>query len=278
LLQSIAGAALAFVIIWVLLFSSFFTNYPQGVLDSFRSLTIWTQTSGATQISGPLTYVGWMAREELPIFVFGLAGALFVAWEARSRFAVVTSAWAIGLFLAYSIIGYKTPWLMLNWVAPFALVGGYAISRAWMSRRALIHAGAPVLLAIALAFSGLQAGILAFRDYDNDTNAYVYVPTKRDVLTLVDWIHAQDAQRGAGGQIGVVVMSPDYWPLPWYLRNDTKAGFYGSVVDVAAPIQIVRSDQVASLPATFDATYARVGDYTLRGGVDLVVYLERAGG
>ena len=278
LLRSMAGAGLAFVVIWVLLFSSFFTNYPQGVLDSFRSLTIWTQTSGATQISGPLTYVGWMAREEMPIFAFGLAGALFVAWEARSRFAVVTSAWAIGLFLAYSIIGYKTPWLMLNWVAPFAFVGGYAISRAWMSRRALIHAGAPVLLAIALAFSGLQAGILAFRDYDNDANAYIYVPTNRDVLTLVDWIHAEDARLGAGGQIGVVVMSPDYWPLPWYLRNDTNAGFYGSVVDVAAPIQIVRSDQVASLPAAFDATYARAGDCTLRGGVDLVVYLERAGG
>jgi len=49
-------------------------------------------------------------------------------------------------------------------------------------------------------------------------------------------------------------------------------------VDVAAPIQIVRVDQVPSLPAGFDATYERVGQYTLRGGVDLVVYLDRGGG
>jgi len=278
LVQSAAGAALAFVIIWVLLFSSLFTNYPAGVLDSFRSLTIWTQTSGATQISGPLTYVGWMVREELPIFGFGLAGVVFVAWEARSRFAIVASAWAIGLFLAYSLIGYKTPWLMLNWVVPFALVGGYAIGRAWNARRTLLHVGVPVVLAGALAFSGVQAALLAFRDYDNDTNAYVYVPTKRDLLSLVDWIRSEDAIRGAGGQIGVVIMSPDYWPLPWYLRDDKKAGFYGSVVDVAAPIQIVRTDQVPSLPAAFDAKYERVGQYTLRGGVDLVVYLDRGGG
>ena len=277
-LQAVAAAALAFVIVWVLLFSSFFTNYPAGVLDSFRSLTIWTQTSGATQVSEPLTYLGWMAREELPIFAFGLAGAVFVAWEARSRFAIVTSAWAIGLFLAYSLIGYKTPWLMLNWVVPFALVGGYALGRAWGARRALIHAGAPVALAVGLAFSGAQAGLLAFRDYDNDANAYVYVPTKRDVLTLVDWIRAEDAKLGTGGQVGVVIMSPDYWPLPWYLRDDTKAGFYGAVVDVAAPIQIVRADQVPSLPAGFDGRYERVGQYTLRGGVDLVVYRDRGGG
>jgi predicted membrane-bound mannosyltransferase len=219
-----------------------------------------------------------MTREELPIFVFGLLGALYVAWEARSRFAVVASAWAIGLFLAYSILGYKTPWLMLNWVLPFALVGGYALGRAWQARRTVIHAGAPIVLSVGLAFSGVQAGLLAFRDYDNDTNAYVYVPTKRDVLTLVDWIHTEDARLGAGGQIGVVVMSPDYWPLPWYLRDDKKAGFYGSIVDVAAPIQIVKTDQVASLPATFNATYERVGQYTLRGGVDLVVYLARGRG
>jgi uncharacterized protein (TIGR03663 family) len=278
LLQAMAGAGLAFVIVWVLLFSSLFTNYPAGVLDSFRSVTIWTQTSGATQVSGPLTYLGWMAREELPIFAFGLVGALFVAWEARSRFAIVTSAWAIGLFLVYSLIGYKTPWLMLNWVVPFALVGGYALGRAWEARHALIHAGAPVVLAIGLAFSGAQAGLLVFRDYDNDLNAYVYVPTKRDVLTLVDWIRGEDASRGTGGQIGVVIMSPDYWPLPWYLRDDTKAGFYGAVVDVAAPIQIVRADQVSSLPAGFDGRYERVGQYTLRGGVDLVVYRDRGGG
>ena len=209
---------------------------------------------------------------------FGLAGVVFVAWEARSRFAIVASAWAIGLFLAYSLIGYKTPWLMLNWVVPFALVGGYAIGRAWNARRTLLHVGVPVVLAGALAFSGVQAALLAFRDYDNDTNAYVYVPTKRDLLSLVDWIRSEDAIRGAGGQIGVVIMSPDYWPLPWYLRDDKKAGFYGSVVDVAAPIQIVRTDQVPSLPAAFDAKYERVGQYTLRGGVDLVVYLDRGGG
>lgn len=274
LLQVVAGAVLAFIIVWVLLFSSFFTNYPGGVLDSFRSLTIWTQTSGATQVSGPLTYLGWMAREELPILVFGLAGALFVAWEARSRFAIVTSAWAVGLFLAYSLIGYKTPWLMLNWVVPFALVGGYALGRAWEKRQALIHLGAPAALAVGLALSGTQAGLLAFRDYDDDANPYVYVPTKRDVLTLVDWIRAEDARLGTEGQIGVVIMSPDYWPLPWYLRDDTKAGFYGAVVDVAAPIQIVRADQVEALPAEFADRYREDARYALRGGVELVVFVE----
>jgi predicted membrane-bound mannosyltransferase len=70
-------------------------------------------------------------------------------------------------------------------------------------------------------------------------------------------------------------MTPDYWPLPWYLRDDTKAGFYAEVVDVAAPVQIVKEDQLGSLPAGFADRYREEARYTLRPGVELVVFVER---
>ena len=270
-----AAAGATFLVIWVLLFSSFFHN-PKGIADSLRSLTIWTQTSNSTQVSGPLTYLGWMSRTELPLLVFGLASALFVAWEGRSRFAIVCAAWAIGLFAAYSLIGYKTPWLMLNWVLPLAIVAGYTFGRAWAARSRLVHLATPLLLALGLAFSGAQAGLLAFHDYDNDAvNPYVYVPTKQSALDLVNWVRAEDAKDGAKGQLAIVVMSPEYWPLPWYFRDDTKIGFYGKIVDVPATLQIVRADQVAALSSAFTAKYEQVGLYNLRGAVNLIVYRAR---
>ena len=273
---SLAAAAGVFAAIWVVLFSSLFTNFPAGLLDSFRSLAIWTQTSGATQVSGPLTYAGWMVEEELAIFILGLGGAAWVAWEGRSRFALFCAAWATGLFLAYSLIGYKTPWLMLSWLLPYAIVGGYALGRAWSGRRRLLRAGAAVAFAGALALGSVQAAQLAFRDYDVEENAYVYVQTQREVLDLVAWLRAEDERRGTNGQLGIVLMTPDYWPLPWYLRDDTKAGFYAEVVDVAAPVQIVKEDQLGSLPAGFADRYREEGRYTLRPGVELVVFVERS--
>jgi uncharacterized protein (TIGR03663 family) len=276
LVRSLAAAAAVFVAVWVTLFSSLFTNLP-GIVDSLRSLAIWTQTSGATQVSGPLTYVGWMVEEELPLLVLGLAGAAFAAWDGRSRFAIFTAAWATGLLLAYSIIGYKTPWLMLNWLLPYALVAGYVLDRAWAARRRLVRAGALVVFGAALMLSSVQAVQLAFRDYDDEANAYVYVQTQRDVLDLVAWLRAEDERRGAGGQLGIVVMSPDYWPLPWYLRDDPNAGYYGQIVDVDAPVQIVKADQVESLPAAFFERYREEARYTLRPGVELVLFVERDG-
>jgi len=271
--RSLAAAAVVFVAIWVTLFSSLFTNLPAGVLDSFRSLTIWTQTSGATQVSGPLTYAGWMVEEELAIFVLGLVGAAWVAWEGRSRAAIFCAAWATGLFLAYSLIGYKTPWLMLGWLVPYAIVAGHVLGRAWEGRRPAARLGAAAVLGVALALGAVQAAALAFRDYDVEENAYVYVQTRREVKDLVAWLAAEDVRLGTGGQLGIVVMSPDYWPLPWYLRDDTKAGFYGKVVDVVAPIQIVKTDQLESLPAGFADRYRESARYSMRPGVDLVVFV-----
>jgi predicted membrane-bound mannosyltransferase len=215
-----------------------------------------------------------MIEEELPILLVGLAGSAWAAWEGRSRFAIFAAAWATGLVLGYSIIGYKTPWLMLNWLLPYALVGGYALGRAWESPRPILRVGATAAVMGALALSLVQAVQLSFRDYDDEANAYVYVQTQRDVLDLVAWLREEDERRGAGGAMGIVVMSPDYWPLPWYLRDDPNAGFYGAVVDVEAPVQVVKADQVEGLPAAFTARYREQGRYTLRPGVELVVFVQ----
>ena len=99
--------------------------------------------------------------------------------------------------------------------------------------------------------------------------------TRRALLDLVAWLRAEDARRGADGRMGIVIMSPDYWPLPWYLRDDPKAGFYGSIVDVTAPVQVVKAEQVADLPATFTERYREERRYALRPGVELVVFVER---
>ena len=70
--EHLAGAGVVFLVIYVLLYSSFFTNFPQGLIDSLATFTIWVQHSGATQVQPPSQYLQWMVPLDLPILVLGV--------------------------------------------------------------------------------------------------------------------------------------------------------------------------------------------------------------
>ncbi len=39
-------------------------------------------------------------------------------------------------------------------------------------------------------------------------------------------------------------MSPEHWPLPWYLREYTHVGYWGHMVQTSEPIVIALKPQV----------------------------------
>jgi predicted membrane-bound mannosyltransferase len=72
-------------------------------------------------------YLVWLFRLEAPLLLLGAAGAAIVVLKPKNSFAVFSALWSFGLIAAYSLIPYKTPWLMLNFVIPLALISGYTI-------------------------------------------------------------------------------------------------------------------------------------------------------
>ncbi|MEP6912930.1 MAG: flippase activity-associated protein Agl23, partial [bacterium] len=122
---SIAALSL-FLTIEILFYSSFFTNYPKGLYDSLKTFEFWART-GTRDHSHPWsTYFTWMFKEESPLMLLGSAGTVLALWRGSNRFAVFAAFWALGTLAAYSLIPYKTPWLMLNFLVPLAITGGYA--------------------------------------------------------------------------------------------------------------------------------------------------------
>ena len=87
--EHLFGAGAVFLVIYVLLYSSFFTNYPQGLIDSLATFTIWTQTGEATQVQPIYKYLEWMIPIEGPILALGFVGGLIAAIRAPSRLWVV---------------------------------------------------------------------------------------------------------------------------------------------------------------------------------------------
>jgi uncharacterized protein (TIGR03663 family) len=268
-------ALFLFVFINVLFYSSFFT-YWHGVSGAIESVQVWAKTGTKEHAHPFLTYLSWLWQEEAPLLILGAVGALLALVLRRNRFAVFTGAWAFGLLLAYSLIPYKTPWLMINFTVPLAIAGGYAINEIYAYGKSLrLHFVALVLAVAALSILSIQTVSLNFYHYDDDSYPYVYAHTRREFLTMVEEIEKLSNRAGTGKQTGITITSPDYWPLPWYLRDYEHAGFFAHMTTTNEPLVLGSIDQVSELNAMLGDRYQTIGSYSLRPGVTLVLYAKK---
>ena len=279
----LAVAIAVFILINVLFYSSFFTNYPKGVNDSLATFQFWMKTGRQAHVHSKTKYLRWLFDQELSLICLGAIGAALVVWRPKRVFALFCALWAFGLIAAYSLIAYKTPWLVLNFIVPLALIGGYVFQVlaevSWIQFRELA-----VLGAVALGVSTYHSLDLNFRNYDNDDTSYVYVyaHTRREMLKLVDEINRIAKLSGQGGQMGITIVSRDYWPLPWYLRDYSRVGYYGQLTDSNERVIIASEDQLADVQQRFGSRYQPVlsglnqsGSFALRPGVNLLLFVRR---
>ncbi|MBC7931248.1 MAG: TIGR03663 family protein [Rubrivivax sp.] len=284
----VVGAVALFVAIWVLFYSSLFTNW-KGVADSFKAFVVWKQT-GMSEFHGkPLyNYVLWLWQEEAPILILAAVGSCVALFERkRNRFAIFAGAWGFGLLAAYSLISYKTPWLMLSFVVPMCIAAGYAVQA--LGRLGPVGAKglapALVLAGIALAVCTYQTYVLNFREYDNDAYIYVYSHTRRQLHDMLKEVERAGAVAGQK-EPGITVAADEYWPLPWYFRDNTHAGYVGKSVaasyDPQTTLMVIgrksddpEHDTYKKLRPILAANYVEAGFYSLRPGVDLVLFERR---
>ena len=278
------GAAALFALMWVAFYSSFFTHWKGAFWDSFDAFVRWKKT-GMSEFHGKPwhTYVQWLGQEDVAVLVLGAVGAAVALFErGLNRFAVFFAAWGFGLLAAYSLISYKTPWLVLNFVVPLAVAAGYAAQAfgAWATRApGRGWRAAAAVAAFAAIFGLYHTLVINFRDYDDDKYPYVYSQTRREFHDLVREIE-RAGERAGTKQPVFATASPEYWPSPWYFRNNPNAGYEGQPAphyDPQKTIAIIgRQDQLPQLQRAAGDAYARVGDlYPLRPGVNLVLFVRR---
>ena len=145
--------------------------------------------------------------------------------------------------------------------------------------------------ALALVM-GYQMYQLNFVHYDDDKYVYVYAHTRRETLVMLEQIDKVSNERKTGYDTGVAIVSPEYWPLPWYFRDYKRVGYYGKVTPTSEPVIIGQTGQEEEIKATFGEQYQQVdsstlndprifpdrnpeGSFSLRPGVDLLLYVRR---
>ena len=286
----------AWFVIWLVFFSSFFSN-SKGLLDSVRTYSPWLhRTAGASPHIHPwdyyLAHLAFFHTKGGPIWSEGLilmlaALGIFAAFTRKGltgsnpAFLRFLSFYSLALAGIYSALPYKTPWCLINFWHGLVLVAGVgavAIFQ-WAKKRPLKIAVGVLLLAGAGQLS-LQAWHTGAWQSSEDLpkyrqNPYVYSQTSPDLLELVALVEAIANKTHSGDNLVIEVISPenDYGPLPWYLRRFHHVGWWSSLPDQApAPVMIVSTRLHTDLEER--KTHGMIGRFELRPQIFLELHVR----
>jgi predicted membrane-bound mannosyltransferase len=213
-----------------------------------------------------------LGNSDTPImWVLVLSGVGFL--NGRTQVEIkFTGIFCLLLFLFFTAIPYKTPWLSMDILAPLLVLAGVGLLmvsikyRTW--ERHLIAWILP-LLAGGLIQDSWQK---CYRAPNGERNFLAYSPTSYDASRLGQQVEKLAARRP--GDFHVQVISEDYWPLPWSLRHVSQVGYWNEV-----PEQ-VNGDVIITSPKLLEAVQQKLGPgwnadfYGLRAEV-LVILLTK---
>jgi len=183
--------------------------------------------------------------------------------------------------MAYAVIRYKTPWNLLPFHVGFILLAGIGAAalrnsfRSELIRKLLIF----VILAncVQLGIQNRRANFLYPAD---PRNPYAYAQTSPDFLRLARRIHDLAAVCPDGRKMLVKVIAGPYeqWPLPWYLRDLERIGYWTNPAEageVAGLPVVIASQENASQLEKVLGPRCQVEYYGLRPNVLLTVFIDR---
>jgi uncharacterized protein (TIGR03663 family) len=282
----LAGAAM--IVVWLLFFSSFFTN-ASGLLDSFRTYFPWLKrAAGHSPHLHPWYFyferLAWFHPVKGPVFsealvlLLGTIGLLVSLFRRQSPFQFFLAVYTVVLAAAYSAISYKTPWCLLSFYFGLILLAGTGAANLIQSvtRPAIKLLFAAGILALAAQLA-VQSWRASFTYASDRRNPWVYAQTVPDILNLVKRAEGLSRVSPAGWETVVKVIAPDsdYWPLPWCLRRFKHIGWYDQIPeDPFAPIIIVAAGLDARLDEKSNRKWIMAGMTELRPGKFLELYVE----
>lgn len=241
------------------LFSGFFAN-PVGVRDMLMAFAPWvaTGTGDASGHEKPFFYwLELLARYEWPLLAALAASPLLLAHE--SRWAWRLGATGFGLVLAYSLIPYKTPWLIVGMLMPLSFAFGFLVELGRSRLRASWKLAPAAIALVLLASSAYTMVRLNFRDYANFSEPYVYVQTSTDVSRFMGHLESLVEQFPEQRNLSILVLSGGPWPLPWQLGRypGLSYGTADTVTNISQDVVVAEAGGGEKVEAALRGFYYR---------------------
>lgn len=284
-----AGLAVGLGLLVAAAFYSSFLRHPGGLLDSWSAFGTYLDRSGGEGSAGnhqhPWWYYGkllvftkngpgpWWS--EAAVLLLGCAGMAATALgrlpaSVNRRLAVALAVYTVVLSVAFSVIPYKTPWNLLGPWHGWMLLAGIGFAAVMHGVRSRVWQGLPVVsLAAAAWHLAWQAERASGRFGADPRNPYAYVHSLPDVVRLARRVHEIVAV--ADPQTAVHVASSEYWPLPFYLRDMERVGYWSEIPEItAAPVMIVDAEWFERIEPLLAERY-QAEYFGLRPGVLLLL-------
>ena len=254
-----------------------------GIIDAARTFFVYETVEGHQKPFGYYlellaipSHAGGAWWFGTPVIILALLGYASTFQRAcQNRLIIRFIAYStIGHLLIYSIIRYKTPWLIcLPW-AHVCLLAGLSIV-VLPTRRPWALISIIGLIAATLATQFHQARQASGRYASDPRNPFAYVPTQNDIEDLTLWLIR--LQKSAPNQTlePIAVVGSTYWPLPWYLRSFDQIGYWPH----PSP-NLTNLPLVFAMPAVEDAVTRQLKDsHTplprgLRAGVPMTLFVK----
>ncbi len=273
--------AVAAAFISILFYSNGFRSF-QGVADAVRTYFVYETSAGHDKsLFYYLELMLWPKHSlgiwwtESAVALLGLIAILGASLQRSQRAVVLFLAIsACAHFAIYSVIAYKTPWLMLVPWAHVCLLAGIALrglsAHAWSIRLIAL-----MCFLVAVLYQTHQS-TRASGPFSNDArNPYAYVPSSRDLEALQPWLGKVDAMSESGPLKPIAVIGSGYWPLPWYLRDFETVGYW------TQPTESMQDYPVVIAMSAHDTATAEILNNShialprgLRNNVSMTVYLR----
>lgn len=262
-LPYLIAALVTAVIVSVLFYSSFFSNF-KGIADSVLAYKTYFHRAYQNQLHiHPWYYyldiLTWMEgfekitwNEDVIVVLAGFGLIITMAGRHASPFNSSLLRF-IGLYtlimtIIYCAIPYKTPWSMLSFLHGMILLAGVAVAvliKISTDRWQKLLLG--LILVLCFVIQPVQAYLGSYHYYVSPSNPYVYAHPVPDVFEITRRIEeiAQVHPDGRNMYIQVICPEDDYWPLPWYLRGFANIGWWSQVdQDVPSAPVIIASPSV----------------------------------
>lgn len=277
------------------MFYSSFLEHPRGPLDSLLAFRHYLDRGdgdgSAARHQYPWYYYlkmlcytkdapgpWWSEGLILVLAAVGLGSSLRgrVPAAIHPELAFLLAVYTLCMTLAYSMIPYKTPWNMLGFLHGMILMAGIGAATVFHGMPRLLLRTAWVLLLLAgaghLAAQALRANLRFCAD---PRNPYVYAHSVPDVVRLANRISGIATLHPDGTSMRVHFITPEYWPMPYYLRKLHRVGYWNAIPAAPdAPVIVVGSELQERLDPLLRDRY-HTEFHGLRPGVLLVLNIRQ---
>jgi len=215
--------SLIFGIIFVALYSSGFSDQEGIERATVGAFSHWFTMHAEKDHYKPIYYYAslLLKYEFLPLGL-SIAGIPYFTKRFKkgkaSSIELFAAYWAGTSLIAYHILAHKVPWLLVHLVTPLAFFGAIYSGPVFSWENRAYRLAFVIIASVTI----VMASYVTYIDYNNADEELIYIQIQPSAIELSNLI---TEKLNSGEKIAIYEPSNDYWPLPWYLREQSISYF-----------------------------------------------------